>query len=352
LQDLDPLSEILCEVSHAFEDSSVRKIKIAGRFRYFKQSPFRIVRMQCPYKRVPMTSGTPLQPWMTLAKNNRHERDNHIHFDEPTHVYTINGNSRGWISCTGFLHSFFPHFDADDVIKKMMRSKNWPSSKWYGMTAKQIKDAWNANGREASEAGTAMHLAIEMVMNGAENEVSKEAKATKEWEYFCNYWKIDSELYEPWRTEWEVWDEELKLAGSIDMIYRNKKDGTFAVYDWKRAKDMKMENNYESGFGPVSHLPDTNYWHYTLQLNMYRWLLEKHYGIVISEMALVVIHPNNKNFRKYKLNRLEEEIEGMVESRRRAVQQGLGKIVVFPEANPDAEEDSNSPVLKGCMITD
>lgn len=275
--------------------------------------------MKAPYEIAPFTGGTPLQKWMSLAIKNRHPRDNDIHFDEPTHVYTIKGDSKGWISCTGFLHCFFPHFDANETIRKMMASKKWPESKWYGMSAAAIKAAWDANGREASEAGTAMHLGIEMVMNGAEKEVAKEVMLTKEWEYFWRYWKKDSEIWEPWRTEWEVWDDELKLAGSIDMIYRNKKDGTFAIYDWKRAKDMKMENPFGTGYGPVNHLPDTNYWHYTLQLNVYRWLLEKHYGLKISEMALVVLHPNNKSYQKYVLNTLVDEIEGMIESRRRAV---------------------------------
>jgi hypothetical protein len=284
-----------------------------------------------PYKRVPMTAGTPLQPWMTLARVNRHERDNLIHFDEPTHVYTVKGSSKGWTSCTGFLHSFFPHFDADATIDKMMKSPKWPQSKWYPMTKAEIKAAWNANGKEASEAGTAMHLGIEMVMNGAESEVEDLVKTTKEWEYFWKYWRIDSEIWEPWRTEWEVWDEDMKLAGSIDMVYRNKKDGTFAIYDWKRAKEMKMENTFGTGYGPVAHLPDCNYWHYTLQLNMYRWLLEKHYGLVISEMALIVLHPNNKSYKRFKLNRLEEEIEGMVEARLRAVREGKGKIISLEE---------------------
>jgi len=267
----------------------------------------------------PFTGGTPLQPWMTLALIHRHPRDNLIHFDEPTHIYTVKGSSKGITSITTFLHSFFPHFDADAVIKNMMKSKKWPESKWFGMTPKEIKDTWNSSGKEASEAGTAMHLGIEMVMNGAEALVEESIKQTIEWKYFWNYWKKDIEIWEPWRTEWEVWDEDLKLAGSIDMIYRNRKDGTFAIYDWKRSKEIKTENSFQSGFGPVSHLPDSNYWHYTLQLNLYRWLLEKHYGVVVSEMALIILHPNNKNYKKYILNRLDEEIEGILESRRNAI---------------------------------
>jgi len=294
----------------------------------------------------PFTGGTPLQPWMTLALTHRHERDNLIHFDEPTHVYTVKGSSKGVCSITTFLHNFFPHFDADAVIKNMMRSKKWPESKWFGMTPAAIKAAWNTNAREASEAGTTMHLGIEMVMNGAESVVPAETKESVEWKYFWNYWREDSKIWEPWRTEWEVWDEDLKLAGSIDMIYRNRNDGTFAVYDWKRSKEIKKENPFQSGYGPVSHFPDTNYWHYTLQLNLYRWLLEKHYGVVISEMALIVLHPNNKSYKRYKLNRLDDEIEEIIECRRRAVKEGFGKVVVFA----DDEQEEDAPTK--CMMED
>ena len=108
-----------------------------------------------------------------------------------------------------------------------------------------------------------------------------------------------------------------------------------------------MENSFQSGYGPVSHLPDTNYWHYTLQLNLYRWLLEKHYGVVISEMALIVLHPDNKTYKRYKLNRLDAEIEEIIECRRRAVKEGFGKVVVFADDEQDEE-----PLLTKCMMED
>lgn len=295
----------------------------------------------------PFTGGTPLQPWMTLALKHRHPRDNYIHFDEPTHIYTVNGSSKGLVSVSGLHHHLFPEFDSDSVIKNMMRSKKWPESRWYGMSPQAIKAAWSANAREASGAGTAIHLAIEMVMNDAPNSVDPEIKKTKEWEYFCRYWEKDSRTWEPWRTEWEVWDEEHKITGSIDMVFRNKQDGTFAIYDWKRSKEMKMENDWTTGLGPVSHLPDTNYWHYTLQLNFYRWILERNYGVKISEMALIVLHPNNPSYKKYKLNFLDEEIENALKARKRAVEEGSSHVYVF-----DSESDSEEPLEKMALIDD
>jgi ATP-dependent exoDNAse (exonuclease V) beta subunit len=268
------------------------------------------------------------QSWQSLAFKNRHPRDLQIEFDEPTHRYTVNGSSDGWTSCTGFLHSFFPHFDPDTTIKKMMKSPKWPQSKYYGMTASEIKNQWNSSGKEASEAGTAMHLGIEMFHNDA--EVDDSIKDSVEWKYFQNYWKECGEDLEPYRTEWEVWSEEHKLAGSIDMIYRRKSDGKFIIYDWKRSKEIKTTNTFENGYAPLGHLPNCNYWHYTLQLNVYKWFLETFYGLEVAELYLIILHPDNTNYRRLRLNILPDEVQEMLNCRKRAVEAGSKSLVLLP----------------------
>lgn len=272
------------------------------------------------------------EPWMTLLHTNAHPRDADIQFDEPTHIYTVQGSSKGIISCTKFLHEFFGHFDAKGTIRKMMASPKWTESKWYkpGITAKEIEEQWNANGREASTAGTAMHLAIEQFLNGSEHVILPHLKETTEWKYFMNFWQEHGADLEPYRTEWEVWSEDHKLAGQIDMIYRRKSDGKFLIYDWKRTKEIKTDNKFQRGLPPLDHLPDCNYWHYTLQLNVYRWFLENLYGLYIEDMYLLVLHPDNKNYRRVRLNRMDEEVKAMLDCRRRAVLEGLKQTVVLP----------------------
>ena len=272
------------------------------------------------------------EPWMTLLHTNAHPRDADIQFDEPTHVYTVQGSSKGIISCTKFLHEFFGHFDAKGTIRKMMASPKWTESKWYkpGITAKEIEEQWNANGREASGAGTAMHLAIEQFLNGSEHVILPHIKETTEWRYFMNFWREHGADLEPYRTEWEVWSEDHKLAGQIDMVYKRKSDGKFLIYDWKRSKEIKTENKFQTGLPPIQHLPDCNYWHYTLQLNVYRWFLENLYGLEIEDMYLLVLHPDNKNYKRVRLNRMDEEVEAMLNCRLRAVKEGLKQAVVLP----------------------
>jgi len=282
-------------------------------------------------------------PWQTLAVKHRHPRDLCIEFDEPTHRYTVNGSYDGWISCTGFLHTFFPHFDADATIAKMMKGKNWTSSKYYGMTAAEIKAQWNASGKTASESGTAMHLGIEQFHNGTLPDTV--VQDSVEWKYFQQYWADCGSDLEPYRTEWEVWSEEHKLAGSIDMIYRKKSDGTFVIYDWKRSKEIKTSNDWDSGYGPVSHLPNCNYWHYTLQLNVYKWFLETFYGCVVSDLYLVILHPDNRNYKRLRLNLLPDEVQGMLECRKRALLANSSCPVLLPMPSVEEQVESSGPLF-------
>lgn len=270
------------------------------------------------------------QPWQKLSFINKHPRDDRIRFHEPTHTYYIDGSSDKVISCTGFIHSFFPHFDADATIAKMMKSQKWTSSVWYGKSAEEIKKTWNDSGKEASTKGTAMHLAIEQFLHGSEEMIDPENYGTVEWKYFMNFWNDVKDDLVPYRSEWEVWMKEYLLCGSIDMVFYSKKLKGYVIYDWKRSKEIKTKNDFGSGYGPVKHLPDCNYWHYTLQLNIYKYFLEKYYDLNIVDLCLVILHPDNKNYRLIRLNILGEEVEDMIQCRKRALDMNVNKSIILP----------------------
>tara|TARA_A100000164_G_scaffold381525_1_gene433591 strand:- start:780 stop:1544 length:765 start_codon:yes stop_codon:yes gene_type:complete len=251
-----------------------------------------------------------------LKLKNPHERDAHIHFDEGPHIYTIDGDS-DYMSVTTWNHTHFEKFNADKIIENMMKSKKWPESKYYGMTPDEIKALWNKNGKEAATAGTNMHENIERFYNNCPvNDDSIEYK------YFEQFHQSHDLI--PYRTEWMIWDKELKFAGSIDMTYIDK-EGNIYIYDWKRSKEIK-----KTGFGGkcscnpiISHLPDSNFWHYSLQLNTYQAILERNYGKTIKELFLVCLHPenNNNSYIKIKVPNLQTEIAELFEERKRKLQQ-------------------------------
>jgi len=272
-----------------------------------------------------------------LSQRNKHSRDDDIQFFEEGHKYVIipDADSK-YTSVTTWNHSHFPHFDADGVITNMMKGKNWKEGhKYWGMTAEEIKAQWSANGASVSGLGTDMHFEIECFMNDDNMQCdyshkelyekydsefivnSKHHDKTLEWKYFIEFVKDTPEL-KPYRTEWTVYHEDLKLAGSIDMVYE-KPDGTLAIYDWKRSKDITRVNNFNkyAVTESICHMPDSNFWHYALQLNTYKAILEQKYDKKITDLYLVRLHPDNdeKTYELIKLPVLSKEISDLFSER-------------------------------------
>ena len=100
--------------------------------------------------------------WRVLFSQPVHERDRRLRFDEATHRYFIDGHrDPRLISVTTVIHQFFEHFDENKVIPAMRESKNWPKSKYYGLSDEQIKMLWEENRIAASGNGTKMHSHLE-----------------------------------------------------------------------------------------------------------------------------------------------------------------------------------------------
>lgn len=256
-----------------------------------------------------------------LSKKNEHERDKNITFDEGPHIYTVNGDS-DYTSVTTFVHQPFSHFDSDKIIKMILKKKEWrtdPTYKYYQKTAEEIKAMWDLNGASASGAGTKMHYDIECYYNGMDVK-----NDSIEFKYFLDFARDYSNL-EPYRTEWCVYHEELKLSGSIDMVFRDKNTNEFYIYDWKRSKEISYESygNKTSHLPCLSHIQDCNFWHYSLQLNTYRAILEKKYGLKISGLFLVICHPDSwtGTYDRIETHDLRKEVEDLFEWRKETLLQ-------------------------------
>ena len=68
---------------------------------------------------------------------------------------------------------------------------------------------------------------------------------------------------------------------------------------------------------PLDHVPDCAGWHYRLQLNIYRYIVEKYYGFEVAMMLVVCTHPDQQ-LRPFidHVPRLDKEIEVVMSLRR------------------------------------
>jgi ATP-dependent exoDNAse (exonuclease V) beta subunit len=222
-----------------------------------------------------------------LAQNNKNHRDKNLTFNEAEHIYYY--NNEVFKSVTTWISSLFEKFDQEKIILKMMSSKSFIKNELYGKTKEQIEELWSMKNKKAIEEGVNLHNDIENYLN---NETVN--NTTIEFVYFQNF--LREHLLNVYRTEWAVYDERLKLAGTIDMCAMNS-NGSLSLYDWKRTKAIKKINYYKkySTLETLHYFDDTNFNHYALQLNLYKYILEKNYNFKVSSMYLVCLHPENKN---------------------------------------------------------
>lgn len=282
-----------------------------------------VLRSVVAYLRVNLKGG--------LALRNFHQRDFNISFfdeghryellehDEAAHSYTAKSNrSRtpgappDLTSVTALIGELMPKFDQEAEIDRMMAdTERWNdpvrNKRYFGMTRQAVLDLWVEIGEDASEEGTAMHANIEAYYNGFEYDAT-----TPEFKLFEYYEKqYVTDLLVPYRTEWLVHNKALQLTGSIDMLYAyvegcgrsSLPDANGKIHlvlaDWKRSKRVHYKSFPRDGQPQYGCQPCTaqvencNYRKYGIQLQLYKYMLEAEYDIIIDEMWMVVLHPNN-----------------------------------------------------------
>ena len=212
---------------------------------------------------------------------------------------------------------FFEAFDALTAAERSA-SRNQTS-------VEETLDKWDKIGKMASEVGTFVHAQTEnyfqhghfdtdypFTFNGETEHIS----VAREKQQFMDF--IRDYHIEPYRQEWPVYDEELNIAGTIDLICKEA-DGTFTIYDWKRSgKVVNAQGQpiveafgYKMSFNGI-RLPDTAFYHYCIQQNLYRYMLESHYGIKIKAMNLVVLCPEYPTYFVAEVPKMDEVIEQVV----------------------------------------
>ena len=241
-----------------------------------------------------------------LEEKNSNKRDLRIEFNEKNHSYMIDSKNKA-ISVTQLIQKFFPKFDKEFWANK--------ESIKTGKSKSDILKGWEDLGEKARNLGTELHEQIEKYYNKLEYIKSRELE-----KFFSFHTKHIENKYKPYRTEWRVFDEDKKIAGTIDMVYE-KENGELFIFDWKRSKkiinsdgSVEKNNPFENGLEGLSHLPSSDYVKYCLQQNIYKSILEKKYEKKISSMNLLILHPHFENYHIVQVEDFKNETQYLLES--------------------------------------
>lgn len=237
-------------------------------------------------------------------------QDDDIDFLPDGHIYLYQGQ-RQLLPVSTLIAYFFEPFNPQQAAEQQQAR--------YGIPVAESLAKWKRIGRMASEVGTFVHEQTEnwfqhghfdticpFTFEGQTEMVNVE----REYRQFLHF--VSDYAIKPYRQEWPVYDLELNLAGTIDMICRED-DGSFTIYDWKRSRkvvDASGKPITQSFGGRTStggiQIPDTAFYHYCLQQNLYRYMLQQHYGLRVKAMNLVVLCPDYADYRVAEVPLMDE----------------------------------------------
>ena len=205
-----------------------------------------------------------------------------LQFKEEGHLYeSIDKDEIKWMSVTSLIGMLKPKFDAEEQAKKSSKNKR---SKWYGMTPKEILQAWENESNRAIKLGNFYHNQREADLldfktierDGIEVPIIKPIFDEETGAKIAPEQKIEDGVY----PEHMVYLKSAKICGQADLV--EIIDGTINITDYKTNKEIKETGftNWEGitskMYNPVSHLDDCNLNHYNLQLSIYAYIIKKH----------------------------------------------------------------------------
>ncbi len=124
----------------------------------------------------------------------------------------------------------------DKIALKCSENEN---SIYFGLTPEQIIRKWSNDSRRAIKTGTRLHREIEKTLLNKKIRISK--NTTISFEYFQNFLN-DHKNLKSFKCEMPLFDEELKVAGTLDWLAYNTETEEFEIYDWKCSKQIKILN--------------------------------------------------------------------------------------------------------------
>jgi ATP-dependent exoDNAse (exonuclease V) beta subunit len=217
-------------------------------------------------------------------------------FYEDVHKYYY--KKEELISVTTFYSKFYEKFDTEYWSNRKAEE--------LGITVEELLEDWKYKSDKGTTIGSIVHKWIEDFLNNLnpkiptidydigpylkdEINVIIKRRINKWFQLYTN--KLSKMT--PVAQELRIWSLKYKLAGTIDTLfwYKNK----LIVGDWKTNKKFTTDEDYNYNkylVGPFSNEKDNEHNRFSIQVSLYRLMLEEH-GIETGPSFICWIPPEN-----------------------------------------------------------
>lgn len=276
------------------------------------------------------------------------KQNGNIAFIEETHKYfDVTNPDAVFTSVTTMIHNYTQPFDrifwaSFKAIEKLIPKEAWVIEKKSLLNTKKfdkvllemyeiseedfnkerqlILDEWDFENKKSCDRGTKIHADLENSFYEKKKDINlSKFEIGGKFECRKDYSELDIEngVYPEYLISRVSEDGKLRIAGQIDLLV--KKGNKIIIADWKTNKkietksffNQKTKTSIKMKF-PLNNLDDVNYWHYTLQLSTYAWMIQKLNPEFEIEDLVLIHFDHSDNMTIYHLPYLKDEVIKML----------------------------------------
>jgi len=235
---------------------------------------------------------------------------NNVVFTENGHTYTIDGKPA--TSVTTFIGKFKKPFERDFWAHRTAQKEN--------VELQDILDKWDSISLRACNKGSKFHAFAENYINNKilpnsiyDFDIDIEAYNKIE-SHFLKFYEESKENLIPISSELCVGSSKLGICGMVDQLYYSNTVEGLVIFDWKTNKKLNTTNRFDNWMlDPISHLPECEFTTYSLQLSLYRYIIELETNLEIKDCYIVWFNEKNDSYKLIKCDDLRKEIMDMLD---------------------------------------
>lgn len=270
-----------------------------------------------------------------------------VAFSNDEHVYWNVDDNEKYISVTTLIHRFTQPFDKEfwsayKALEKLLPKDSWAVEKKSLLNTKKfdrsildlynisendfnkvqqnILDDWDNENRKSCERGTKIHEELEnSFYRNSDNISLQKFGIGGKFECKKDYPELDLEygVYPEYLIYRESEDGILRVAGQVDLIVKSGNEIT--IIDHKTNKKIDQKSGFDTSTRsnakmkyPLNNLMDCNFYHYTMQLSTYAWMLQKINPNFVIKDLILNHYDHNGNNTLYHCDYLKDEVERML----------------------------------------
>jgi ATP-dependent exoDNAse (exonuclease V) beta subunit len=224
---------------------------------------------------------------------------NVVKFYDDEHKYFI--REQELISGTGFVGQFKEKFDS--------KGQSVKSAKKKGVSVEEILAEWDFKGDFSRTKGTLLHNYAEnywqnkvlpldyTIYDEKFGEGLMKERLEECIRMFHNFYNESNSALIPIALELVIGDAELGVGGMVDGLFWNQKHGELQIWDYKTNKEIADYSKYKKRMKiPINFLHDCELEGYSIQLNLYKYIIERNTNLKIGRCYLVHIHEEQEKY--------------------------------------------------------